>query len=147
MNDADRIRELRDVWLDAADEDLRTARQLLRTPGYLIYRIPAFLAQQSAEKSLKAVLTHLQIEFPRTHDLERLQSLAPTDWEQVRSCEGLGAVTRHAVDTRYPDDVGERISVEEAETALERAHALNEAVLKDLVSHGVAFRNRPVTKE
>lgn len=142
MNDADRIRELRDEWLDAADEDLRTARQLLRTPDYEIYRIPSSLAQQAAEKAVKAVLTHLQIEFPRTHDLGRLQGLVPADWEQVGSCTGLDELTRHAVESRYPDDLSERTSREEAEAAVERAQALSEAVLSDFVSRGVVFRNR-----
>lgn len=142
MSDADRIGELRDEWLDAADEDLRTARQLLSTPAYEIYRIPSFLAQQATEKALKGVLTHLQLDYPRTHDLERLQTLVPPDWEQVRSCEGLDALTRHAVEARYPDDFGERVSVEEAEIALDRAQALIGAVHHDFALHGVVVRNR-----
>lgn len=134
MNDADRIRGLRDAWLDAGREDLRTARQLLRTPDYDIYRIPSFLAQQAAEKALKAVLTHLQIEWPRTHDLEKLQGLVPRSWARVRGCTGLEDLTRYAVDTRYPDDLAERVSLAEATVAIERCEALMEAVEADLHS-------------
>lgn len=141
MSDADRIRELRDHWLEAADGDLRTAVQLLSTPGYEVYRIPSFLAQQAAEKALKAVLTHLQIDFPRTHDLERLQGIIPRDWKEIRRCTGLDGLTRHAVDTRYPDDLAERISLDEARAAVERAQALRAAIADDFLSHRVTIRH------
>jgi len=38
-----------------------------------------FLAQQSVEKSIKAVLVHLQIAFPLVHDLGILIALLPDD--------------------------------------------------------------------
>lgn len=38
-----------------------------------------FLAQQSVEKSIKAVLVHLQIAFPLVHDLGILIALLPDE--------------------------------------------------------------------
>lgn len=38
-----------------------------------------FIAQQSVEKSVKAVLVHLQIAFPMVHDLGILVALLPDD--------------------------------------------------------------------
>lgn len=38
-----------------------------------------FIAQQSVEKSVKAVLVHLQIAFPLVHDLGILVALLPDD--------------------------------------------------------------------
>lgn len=90
MSDADRIGELRERWLDAADDDLRTAVVLLATPDYGIYRIPCFLAQQAAEKMLKGVLTHLQIDFPPTHDLERASGTPPGRLESGPGLHGPG---------------------------------------------------------
>lgn len=63
-------------WLRYAEEDLRTAETLLRQPD-VPPRQACWCAQQSAEKILKAVLIFLEIDFPRTHDLDALRNLAP----------------------------------------------------------------------
>ena len=64
--------------------------------------IVGFHAQQAAEKLLKAVLAHSRIEFPFTHDLERLVELVeassvggPPDSDEV------AALTPWAVEFRY----------------------------------------------
>ena len=40
-----------------------------------------WLAQQSAEKALKAILVFLALDFPRRHDLDALRNLVPDDWQ------------------------------------------------------------------
>ena len=50
-------------WLRYAEEDLITAETLLGHP-HVPPRQSCWLAQQSAEKALKAVLIFLQIDFP-----------------------------------------------------------------------------------
>jgi len=60
-------------WLDQAREDLRWARVLVAEGGY---HIVAFLSQQVAEKSLKAVLYHLGEEAVLGHSVERLRRSA-----------------------------------------------------------------------
>ena len=67
-------------WLRYAEEDLRTAESLLGLP-HSIPRHACWLAQQAAEKALKAVLTSLQIDYPRTHDLDTLRNLVPDGWQ------------------------------------------------------------------
>jgi HEPN domain-containing protein len=59
------------VWQRYAREDLHTAHMLIEQPE-VVPRHPAWLAQQAAEKTLKAVLVAEQIPFPWTwtHDLE-----------------------------------------------------------------------------
>ena len=45
----------------------------------IVPRHVCWLAQQAAEKAIKAVLVFLQIDFPRSHDLDALRNLAPDD--------------------------------------------------------------------
>ncbi len=40
---------------------------------------PAFIANRAVEKYLKALLTLLDIQAPRTHDLEKLTSVLPAE--------------------------------------------------------------------
>ena len=63
MRAADRYAET-DRWLRYAEEDLRTAESLL-ADSHAIPRHACWLAQQSVEKALKAVLISLQIDFPK----------------------------------------------------------------------------------
>jgi HEPN domain-containing protein len=62
------------LLLEKADEDLLTMRELIKAA-----RCPqaafGFHAQQTAEKSIKAVLTSRAIRFPWTHDLSLLIDL------------------------------------------------------------------------
>ena len=65
------------AWVTRASEDLRSAR-VLTDSGMLSSAL--FHCQQAAEKSIKAFLTWNQIAFPKTHDLEDLESLcSPLD--------------------------------------------------------------------
>jgi HEPN domain-containing protein len=66
-------------WLRFAAEDLRAAETLVAADGIQPRHI-CWLAQQATEKSLKAILTLEQLEYPRRHDLDRLRSLIPPGW-------------------------------------------------------------------
>ena len=73
------VRELTIQWLDKAEDDLAAAQALFDHGGDL-WAIVAFHCQQSVEKFLKAMLTSLQIEFSKTHDIAiLLDSLAVAD--------------------------------------------------------------------
>ena len=71
----DVARDLAWQWLKKAASDLFVCEQLTRPEGAFSEAV-AFHAQQAAEKSLKALLVWRQMEFPKTHDLERLLELA-----------------------------------------------------------------------
>ena len=66
-------------WLRYAEEDLITAEILLKQ-AHLPPRQAYWYAQQTTEKALKAVLIFLQIDFPRTDDLNILWNLVPHSW-------------------------------------------------------------------
>lgn len=67
------------------------------------YGLVSFLAQQAAEKALKAVLVRHDVRFNRTHNLGELLRLAeqvtPGIQRQLRDATEL---TPSAVDARYP---------------------------------------------
>lgn len=86
MSDPETTRAL-GRWLRYARDDLRSAEVLLGQGG--VPRNSGFLAQQSAEKSIKAIFVFLQMDFPFTHDLERLLDMLPKDWEMKEKLPDL----------------------------------------------------------
>jgi len=86
-------------WLRYARADLKMA---LADPPDGVYELLCFHAQQAVEKGLKAVLTHLSIAFPKTHDLQLLVSLLPPQMRQAPELRGVERLTPYAIATRYP---------------------------------------------
>ena len=79
-------------WLRYAREDLTAAEDMLgRDDSYP--RHVCWLAQQAAEKVLKAGLIYSNIEFPYTHDLDRLRDLLPEGWHVRSQCPDLAELT------------------------------------------------------
>ena len=94
-------------WLDHVDADLNAAWSCARGPRASPTRA-AYLVQQAAEKLVKAVLVALEINPPRTHDIEDLVSLMPSEGPERRRLELLRRFTVFAFAFRYPgEDVSE----------------------------------------
>ncbi|WP_136063267.1 HEPN domain-containing protein [Pontiella sulfatireligans] len=74
-------------------------------------------AQQSVEKSLKAVLIHSGNAFPRTHNIKILVELLPPEVFRDPILEASAILTDYAVTARYPGEV-EPVSKSELKTAL-----------------------------
>ena len=133
MTAADRYAET-NRWLRYAEEDLTTAESLLA----ILHTTPrhaCWLAQQSVEKALKAVLISLGIDFPRTHDLDVLRNLVPDDWQLKNTHPDLANLTAWATEARYPGDWVEPTD-EEAVSAVEQARAVLTSVTTELAEHG-----------
>ncbi len=79
-----------------------------------------FHAQQSAEKSLKAVLIGYKIDFEFTHNIKNLISSLPVEIEKPGFFKELAILTDYAVSTRYPGDY-EAILLPEYEKAISLA--------------------------
>ena len=109
-------------WLRHAEEDLITAETFLGH-SRVAPRQCCWHAQQAAEKALKAVLIFLQIDFPRTHDLNILRDLVPERWQLKNALPNLGALNRWAVQARYPED-GQGATETDASTAVEHARSV-----------------------
>lgn len=113
------------LWLRYAREDLNAGRYLLDDPVGRP-RHSAWLAEQAAEKALKALLIAYQRPFPYTHDLERLVGLLPEDEHPRYEDTDLGQLSTYAVDTRYPGMP--TIDAKEAHAAIEAASQIVETV-------------------
>jgi HEPN domain-containing protein len=116
-------------WLAYARSDLDAAHALLRDPDHYPRQV-CFLAQQAAEKALKAVLVLLEIEFPFTHDLDRLREIVPSGWQVKAAFPNLYALSVWAVEARYPGDMPQVVEAD-AREALQTAEALYQNIVDD----------------
>ena len=121
-------------WLRYAEEDLITAETLLGQP-HVPPRQSCWHAQQSAEKALKAVLIFLEIDFPRTHDLNILRNLMPDGWQLKSVHPDLASLTEWAAEARYPSDMPEATNADASE-AVEQARTIWTSVSTALTEHG-----------
>jgi HEPN domain-containing protein len=108
--------ELRDLvcdWLRKADLDCEVAARLA-SEGDRFRDIVAFHCQQAVEKYVKAILVRHQVEFRKTHDIERLLHILRTVEPSI--ADGLASatwLTPFGVDIRYPGDFPETLSGDE----------------------------------
>ena len=121
-------------WLEKADADLEAAETL--APGIAtnarLGEVVGFRCQQTTEKHLKALLTFYQIEFPKTHEIDRL--LAPLARANPAAAKALGCtkwLAPFAVDIRYPGDAAEMVPGDEVR-AIELARFARTVALRDL---------------
>ena len=115
-------------WLRYANSDLELAR-IEKPEGVLLENL-CFHAQQAAEKTLKAVLIFLEIDFPRTHNIRTLLDLLPEGVDVPQEVEESAILTDYAVESRYPmnsepvDDEEYRQVIGLAETVVSWAEKL-----------------------
>jgi len=91
-------------WVEKAEGDYRSAKRELtvRPPNC---DLVCFLAQQCAEKYLKARLVEAGMAFSKTHDLEELlDAVAPLEPSLRKLRKQLASLTDRAVDVRYPGE-------------------------------------------
>ena len=137
MSDPEVLRVLR-LWLRHAQEDLRTAELLAEEGG--VPRNSCFYAQQAAEKSIKATFVFLQVDFPFTHNLDRLSDFLPEGWTVKEALPDLADLSNWAVEPRYPGDAVEATE-EDAEIAIEQAREVLEVTIQDLRGRGYPAPN------
>lgn len=122
-------------WLRYSTEDLDVARVLLASSP-LVPRHVCWLAQQSAEKALKAALVLEGVAFPFTHDLDALRNRLPENWQVHTTHSDLAELTQWAVETRYPGDWPE-VTEEDAARAEGDAASLLDSVAAEFDSRGL----------
>lgn len=132
MRDPEVLRVLR-RWLRYAEEDLRAAEILLEQGSIL--RTSCFHAQQAAEKAIKAIFVFLQVDFPFTHNLNRLRDQLPEGWPIKEDFPDLATLSDWAVEPRYPGDLKEATR-QDAEAAVEQARNIYETTLEELKHRG-----------
>lgn len=122
-------------WLTYAQSDLDAARVLLQSPESYPRQV-CFLAQQAAEKSLKAILVLLELRFPYTHDLDHLREIIPPGWRVKETFPKLYELSIWAIDARCPDDMPDVVEAD-AQEALQLAKAVHQTILDDIKERGV----------
>ena len=123
-------------WLRYAKEDLNTAQVLLEDE--CVPRHICWLAQQSVEKALKSIFVFLQVDFPRSHDLDLLRNLLPEGWAVKTIKADLAALSEWAVESRYPGDWPDA-TPDDAKAALEQAEVVSGLVISDYASKGFSL--------
>ena len=108
-------------WLRYARSDLELAR-IEKPEGVLLENL-CFHAQQSVEKSLKAVLVSLDIHYPATHNIRTLLDFLPQNVDILPVVEKAAELTEYAVESRYPGNI-EPIEEEEYRQSINIAEAV-----------------------
>lgn len=124
-------------WLEQAEEDRRGAQLLVDGASY---HLACFVAQQVAEKALKAFLYAQGEEFVVGHSVEALSRWAAefdADFEQLR--QDIAPLDGYYIPTRYPNGLPDSIparvytrsAAEEALRLADRALCLVRAKLHE----------------
>ena len=132
--DGEIIREVKQ-WLAYGEEDLRLAKHAFGLSDETPYRLIAYHAQQCAEKYLKAYLVFYVIDFPYTHDLQRLLMLCPAKASWAERLPDVAELNPYATTARYPGEELE-VSEREARRAVEIAERVRQAVRSALQDEG-----------
>ncbi len=112
-------------WLNRAQSNLAQAKGGASIPGVYLEDL-CFGAQQAAEKAVKAILLHLGVRFPYTHDLAQLLTLVKRSGLEMPVVVIEAAVlSDYSVESRYPG-LSEPVTQEEYEEAI----ALAEEVVR-----------------
>ena len=110
-------------WIELARGDLVAARCIAGDPSAPA-RVAANLAQQAAEKALKAAIASAGGEPPRSHDLVRLAQLAAGVVSLSASADELRLLTDAHAQGRYPDPIDPMYGSEEARVLIAIATAV-----------------------
>ncbi len=89
-------------WLEKADNDLKNATHTLTLGAEGPTDTICFHSQQCVEKYLKAFLVFVEIDFPKTHDIEELISLIPDRYRPEILIQDQRRLTAYATVARYP---------------------------------------------
>ena len=122
-------------WLRYAREDLALAQDLVEQ-GHRVPRHPCWLAQQAAEKAIKAALVLTDGDAPFLHDLEVLLNLLSEGWPEELALADLEGLTQWASDARYPVDQPEP-STENAGHSVAEARTVYDAIVGEFARRGV----------
>lgn len=125
-------------WLRFAFEDLRGAEEATRHGERLMPRHACFLAQQCAEKALKALLILESIPYARTHDLAALHRQIPSRWLIASAPLQLNSLSQWAVAARYPGNLPEATD-DDADEAIKVAREVYELVEHDLAGADITL--------
>jgi HEPN domain-containing protein len=107
------MKPLTHEWSQKAEGDYAVAATLWQAENP-VYDAICFHAQQCLEKYLKAWLVELEIDFPKTHDLEALaKQCLPSLPDLAAFMDALRFLTSFAVEIRCPGTFAEHQDAED----------------------------------
>jgi len=118
-------------WLRTALGDLAAARMILRHDG-LPPRLAAYLAQQAAEKALKATIALDGTEPPWTHDVVLLRERAPQAVQAATTSIDVVRLSIARTAARYPEPGDQPYGADEAARLVSDASELIEVAKRHL---------------
>ena len=102
-------------WIDKAEGDFATAGRELRAAESPNFDAVCFHAQQCIEKLMKALLIHLGVTPPKTHDLVALDRLlAPVGQRWSWPPGELRFLSHATIASRYPGESADKDEAAEA---------------------------------
>ncbi len=122
-------------WLAFARGDIDTARAFLGSTA-VPNRNTAYMAQQAAEKAIKAVILLDNVPFEMTRDLEAIQAQASSDFSNPASTTDLAWLADIETLARDPDE-GDTVTSDDAERAVGIANAILTAAAGQFAARGV----------
>ncbi len=102
MRGSERVLGVARDWMRKAENDLMNAAPTLKLGADGPTDTICFHSQQCVEKYLKALFVVRAIDFPKTHDLEKLISLLPATVRIRLGAEEQAKLTEYATGARYP---------------------------------------------
>ncbi len=91
-------------WLDKAREDLDVALEIISKEH--LTNMVAFHSQQAVEKTLKGIIEEFEIDFVKTHNLERLLGMVKKKMSLDVDLNIIKRLDEVYISTRYPIDLG-----------------------------------------
>jgi len=91
-------------WLVSAESDLLLIRMILSQEN--LTHLSAFHAQQSIEKTFKAVVEENDLGFIKTHSLETLFNIVRKSFSPEIDINLLTLLDQLYIDARYPGELG-----------------------------------------
>ncbi len=110
-------------WIDKAEGDWKVAQREMQTADP-VWDVVCFLAQQCAEKYLKAFLEEHNVVFQKTHDLVVLLNLSG-EWlpELDSQRRQLARLSTFGIAARYPGAQADQQAAEDAIRTAEKVRA------------------------
>ncbi|MCW5982021.1 MAG: HEPN domain-containing protein [Bryobacteraceae bacterium] len=87
-------------WIEKAESDLKNTALVLRAGQGCPTDTVCFHAQQCAEKYLKGYLAFRNVDFPKTHEIEKLISLLRPEERPGLTANEQARLTQYAVRSR-----------------------------------------------
>lgn len=118
-------------WQEKAEEDFQSGHILLKHNG--APASIAFHAHQVAEKYLKGFIVFYGESFEKTHHLDELvMECKKIDNSFEDFIDETAILNDYYIEARYPIDIKEDISLQEAKDAIEKATIIRDFVLSKI---------------